>query len=297
LAAYLAFAETYYVRDGQITSEYVAVRDAVKPVRHLYADLPVRDFGPLCLKTVRESLVTQGLARRHINQRINRIRRCFKWGVENELVSPLILEGLRALAPLKKGRTTARETPPIQPVPLAHVEAVLPVVARQVAAMIRLQLLCGMRPGEVVLLRPQDVERSGSTWIYRPPVHKTDYLDIERTIYLGPQAQEVLRPWLDREAEAYCFSSQEAEAERNAARRAARKTPMTPSGSRRLNPAGPSVHATTGTAIAGQLTMASKRPKFRTGIRISCGIRLRHGFGRNLGWMSPRWCWGIRPAK
>ena len=80
LAAYLDFAETYYSRNGKPTSEYVAVRDAVKPVRALYGRTAVRDFGPLALKAVREKMIQHGLARRHINQRISRVRRVFKWG-------------------------------------------------------------------------------------------------------------------------------------------------------------------------------------------------------------------------
>ncbi len=94
--------------------------------------------------------------------------------------------------------------------------------------MIQLQLLTGMRSGEVVLLRPCDVDQSGTVWVYRPAWHKTDYREIARTIFLGPRAQELLRPWLARAVESFCFSPLEAEAERNAARRAARTTKMTP---------------------------------------------------------------------
>jgi integrase len=130
---------------------------------------------------------------------------------------------------LKAGRTEARETSRIQPVPDEHVDAVLSAVSPQVAAMIELQRKTGARAGEVVLIRPCDVDVSGRIWIYRPPSHKTQYLGRVREILLGPEAQRILRPWLDRPAEAYCFSPAEAEAARNAARRAARRTPMTPS--------------------------------------------------------------------
>ena len=125
LAAYLIHAETYYQRNGKPTSEYAAMRDAAKPVRELYGRAFVRDFGPLALKAVRELMVCNGLSRKHINMRTNRVRRFFKWGVENELVPPLVLEGLRAVAPLKKGRTEAREMPPVRPVPLEHVEVII----------------------------------------------------------------------------------------------------------------------------------------------------------------------------
>lgn len=238
LAAYLSFAESYYSRDGKPTSEYVAMRDAVKPVRALYAKSLVSDFGPLALKAVREVMIQQKLARKHINQRVNRVRRVFKWGVENELVPPSVLEGLRAVAPLKKGRTAARETLPVRPVPASHVDAVLPHVSRQVASMIELQRLTGMRPGEVVLVRPCDLDRSEAIWIFRPEYHKTDYRDIDRSIYLGPQSQKILEPWLERESYSYCFSPAEAEIERAARRREGRKSKITPSQqSRKRSPA------------------------------------------------------------
>jgi integrase len=81
----------------------------------------------------------------------------------------------------------------------------------------------------VSLMRPCDVDRTGATWIYRPAYHKSSYREIERTIFVGPQAQAILEPWLDRPIETYCFSPAEAEAERNAFRKQTRKSKVTPS--------------------------------------------------------------------
>jgi len=231
--AYLDFAKTYYLDDGRPGKEYVCMRHAASLMVEYYSRTPVIEFGPLALKAVRQRWVDGGLSRKHINMRINRIRRIFKWGVENELVPSSVLHALQAVAPLKRGRTTAPESEPIRPVPDEHVDAVLPKVSRQVAAMIDLQRLTGMRPGEVVIMRPCDVDRSGNVWVYTPTDHKTAYRGHERHVYLGPRAQEVLRPWLLRPQEAFCFSPWEAEAERNAIRRQNRKTPMTPSQAKR----------------------------------------------------------------
>lgn len=235
--AYLAFAKTYYSRHGKPSSEYTSLKHALRPLHKLYAHVRVDQFGPLALKTVRQTWVDDGLVRRHINHRVNRIRRMFKWGVEEELVGSSVLEGLRAVAPLKKGRCAAAESKQVRPVPDAHVEAVLPFVSRQVAAMIQLQRLAGMRPGEVVLLRPQDVDRSGSIWIYSPSEHKTGYRDHLREVYFGPKAQSILAPWLDRPEDRFCFSPLEAEAERNETRRRCRRSPMTPSQAARTSKA------------------------------------------------------------
>ncbi|WP_422931508.1 hypothetical protein [Singulisphaera sp. PoT] len=62
--------------------------------------------------------------------------------------------------------------------------------------MIELQRLTGMRPGEVTIMRARDVDMSWNVWAYAPGRHKTQHHEKGRTIYLGPKAQEVLRPWL-----------------------------------------------------------------------------------------------------
>lgn len=75
---------------------------------------------------------------------------------------------------------------------------------------IRLQLLCGGRPQEVTALRPCEVTRADDgVWYYHPGAHKMEHAEREKVIVLGPRAQKVLRPWLDRDAESLCFSPAE----------------------------------------------------------------------------------------
>jgi integrase len=102
-------------------------------------------------------------------------------------------------------------------------------MSAQVAGMIRLQRLTGMRPGEVVLMRPIDLNTSESVWTYTPPSHKTAHLGRSRVILLGPKAQEILRPLLGANLSAYVFSQRAAERARSAERRRRRRSPMTPS--------------------------------------------------------------------
>ena len=103
---------------------------------------------------------------------LGRIKRAFKWAVAEELVPPSVFHGLQAVAGLRFGRTEARETEPIKPVPDEHVDAVLPFVSPHVSAMIQVQRLTGMRPCEVVIMRPCDIDMSGEVWVYEPPDHK-----------------------------------------------------------------------------------------------------------------------------
>ena len=226
---YWEFAETYYVKDGRPTKELVSMREALRPVRRLFGDTQAGQFGPKSLKLVREHMIDQGLSRRVINQRVNRIKRAFKWAVAEELVPPAVLHGLQAVTGLRYGRTVARETEPVRPVREAAVDAILPFVSAQVCTMIRLQQLTGMRPNEVIAMRPCDIEQSGEVWLYRPASHKNLWRGHVRQIPLGPQSIAIIKSFLNRHNDAYLFSPAEAEAARQAERRRRRKSPMTPS--------------------------------------------------------------------
>ena len=93
--------------------------------------------------------------------------------------------------------------------------------------MIEVQWLTGMRPAEVCMMRPIDIDTSGECWIYTPRGHKTEHFDKVRRIAIGPQAQAILRPSLRRNTTAYMFTPAEAEERRAEARHAARETPLT----------------------------------------------------------------------
>ena len=96
--------------------------------------------------------------------------------------------------------------------------------------MIRLQSLTGMRPDEVVQMRTEDLNTAGAIWEYRPGTHKLDHFEeIERIVMIGPRAQEVLKPWLRTDLDAFLFDPRETMAGHRAGRRASRKTPLSPS--------------------------------------------------------------------
>jgi integrase len=286
LLAYWRFAETYYVKDGESTHELENLRAALKPLKHLYGLTPATEFGPLALKAVRQQMIDADLSRGVINNRVNRIRRVFKWGVSEELIPASVHHGLQAVAGLKKGRSQARETEPVRPVPEAHVDAVIPFVSAQVATMIRLQQLTGMRPGEVVFMRPCDLQQSGDVWLYTPERHKNAYRGHKRTIYLGPRAQTILRPYLARDPMTFCFSPAEAEAERNQRRRSNRRSPMTPSQARRRakpNPKRAKKQRYDVPAYRRAISYGVKRadvPLWHPNqLRHSCGTEVRRVFG------------------
>ena len=229
LVAYLGFAESYYSSEGQPTKEFGAMVNAIEPLNTLYGDTSANDFGPLKLKAIREQLIQQDICRTETNKRIGRIKRVFKWGVSEEMISP-VHESLRTVSGLKFGRTSARESEPVKPVDRTTVELTIPYVTPQISAMIRLQLLTGMRPGEVIRMRPSDIDKAADVWIYTPATHKGRWRGHDRTVPLGPQAQQLIEPFLGRPEEDFLFSPAEADEYRHELRAVHRnrKTPIYP---------------------------------------------------------------------
>ena len=228
-----------YIRhvDGQYRSdEPEKIRLAIRPVRIRYRSLPARDFGPLKLKAIRQEFINKDLVRGQINKRVRRIIRMFRWAVAEELLPVAVHQALKTVEGLRKGRADVRESKSVKPVPDAWIDPVLPYLNRQVRAMVELQRLTGMRPGEVTTMRTGDILMAGGIWEYPPGSHKTDHLDRERAIQIGPRAQEILRPWLRTNLEECLFQPREAEAERRSIQRAARKTRVQPSQVNRSKP-------------------------------------------------------------
>jgi integrase len=255
ILAYLPHAERHYRHpDSTLTNELNDMKLSMRPLRALYGFTLAKDFGPLALKAVRDQMIRQpvtrkvkvvdpntgkkkwtekvlriGLARGVVNQRIGRIRRLFKWGVENELVPPSVFQGLQAVSGLQRGRSDARETQPVRPVSIALVEETLPHVSPIVADMLRLQLLTGARSGEICLMRACDIDMTGPVWLYRPHHHKVAYRGFCRVIPLGPQAQEIVKRHLKTSVEAYLFSPRDTMEARWHRQRQERKSKVQPS--------------------------------------------------------------------
>ena len=146
--AYMTFAKEYYVDPlGKPTQEPKDIRYTMKVLLDCFPALPVDEFGPLRLKEVREAMIEKNWCRTQINRRIGIIRRMFKWAVSEQIVSPVILHGLQAVAGLKRGRTRAKESKRVLPVDEQHVYAVLVYTTPVVAAMIeRFALTASIQP-------------------------------------------------------------------------------------------------------------------------------------------------------
>ena len=217
MARFIQHCQGYYRKDGKLTREFGCISEALRILREDFDLQRVDRFGPKCLKAVQQRMIGLGWSRKYINKQIGRIVRMFKWGVGEQLVRPGTWQALQAVDGLKKGRTVAPDYDPIEPVSDEVVEATLAHLSDLVADMVRVQRLTGCRPGEVCMLRPMDLDRSGEIWRFRFAQHKMEHKDKSRIIWFGPKAQEVIGKYLNRSSVKYCFSPREApNARRNA---------------------------------------------------------------------------------
>jgi integrase len=231
IVAFLRYAETYYVKGGRQTSEVSVVQMAMRPVNELYGHTYAKDFGPVALEACRQKLVDRGLARHTINKVVRIIRLMFRWGAARQWIPAGVPQALSCLDGLHKGRSAAKESTKVRPVRDEFVEMSLPYMPRAAAAMVRLQSLTGMRPGEVCIMRGCDLNMAVTPWEYVPQTHKTDYREDDRgrTIYLGPEARAIVREWLKPDLTQYLFNPAETMAEFFTERHENRATPSCPS--------------------------------------------------------------------
>lgn len=177
---YLDHAEAYYGPGTELEN----LKLAIVPLSRLYGTLPAAKFGPLEFRAIRQWwLEKEGrkrkgddapgkLSRQYINSQMKRLMRVIKWAVGQGTVPPTVHQAIKCVDPLKRGRSSAPESEPVRPVELAAVEATCTKLTPIVADMVRLQLLLGCRPGEIVVLKPGDVHRHGEVWEIRLAVGK-----------------------------------------------------------------------------------------------------------------------------
>lgn len=225
--AWTAHASTYYrARKGKSGRADTAACE-VRMLREMFGSRPVESLTHPDMLRYRDAMIARGLARTTINGRLSILRVMMTWALNEAVVSAQTKAELTQVAPLKPGRTAARETQPVIAVPDDDIEKTCAVMPRTIADMVRMQRLTGMRPDEICSMRWCDIERIGDVWAYKPEHHKCDWRRIPRVVALGPQAQSMLRRLAGANGtDGYVFAPARAVAERYEAARAARVSPM-----------------------------------------------------------------------
>jgi integrase len=217
LVKYGRHIESHYIGpDGKPTGTGDDIKVTLGYLKRIFGPTLLADFGPPQLKAIRQAMVDDGRVREQVNKRTSQVRQFFRWCVEEQLVAPTVLLGLQAVRALDCGRSGVKEGQPRQPADPVAVEKSLPFMSPAVRAVVQLLRLTGARPSEILLMTPGELDRTGDIWVLKPRYHKTSWRGKSRTLFLGPESQVVLLPWLDGvEPDQYVFRPRQSERLRN----------------------------------------------------------------------------------
>ena len=145
----------------------------------------------------------------------------FRWAAERERVPAEVWRNLCAVGALTSGQAADDEGVIVprgqavrDPVPIRDVARAMRHLPRPLRLLVALLWSCGARAGEVVDLRPSDLERDGDVWLLRVAQHKNAHRGQQRVIAFGPRGQRILaRAMEGRDDDAPLFSAREGAAE------------------------------------------------------------------------------------
>ena len=226
---FVKYSAEYYRGGGEANTCALAAR--------YFADVHgSRQIGELVhtdMLAVRDAMLrSDRLCRQTVNRYMQVLsRRMMPWALDAGFIRAATKVELSQVQPLKRGRSTARECAPIREASDAAVEATCAELTPHVAAMVRVHRLTGMRPGELCAMRREDIDRTSTPWVYRPPRHKNDWRGEwgqPRAICIGPRAREILSGLWGDALTGHLFSPLRSMAEWLAAKRAARTSPFYP---------------------------------------------------------------------
>lgn len=205
VASYTEWAATEYRKRGRESSEMHCQRSALRPLVAKFGGEDVADFTPEKLREYQRACVAKGWVAKTIRDYTNRVLQCFRFAVERGHYPGEMMERLRAVRNVRRGESMGKRSVKRVPVPLEHVEAVMPHLDRRDAVrsmletMIRVQLFVGCRPIEICVMRPVDLDRTKAEWMYTVPAawHKLDHFGRDQIYWIGPRAQALLLPYLE----------------------------------------------------------------------------------------------------
>ena len=115
----MKYCKSYYVDKS---NEVADAKLCLRQLKSLYGAIEAGEFRPRKLKLVRESMIHQDCCRNYINEQIKRLKRIFRWCVEEELIPGSVYHNLKSVESLKRGKTHARESKPIEPIDIVSID-------------------------------------------------------------------------------------------------------------------------------------------------------------------------------
>lgn len=205
---YLRDRRIYFTNyDGSSTSRPDRIETALKHLRRQYGDLAAEKFGPLLLQEFQQSCVAANLARSTINAYCWEVKAFFRWYVYKEKINIAVYQALATVPSLQRGRSQARETMPISPVPLSSIWRLREYLPKHWYTLCWLHIYTAARPGELIGRKLKEIEMGKHVWTVHLDKHKNKWRGQERVIVMGPASQALLKPLIEGiDPEDYIFS-------------------------------------------------------------------------------------------
>ncbi len=270
----------YYHGEASATNAILDVRE----FRRMFANASVSELTHTDMLKLRDALVRSGISRRTVNGRLWRVKYMIGWALDEALIPAQVKAELTQVKAVKRGRSAAKERPPVRPVDDATVAATVEHMMPNTADMVRVHRLTGMRPCELCALRWSMIDTARTPWVYRvpPEVNKNEWrgeLGQPRVVLIGPKARAILER--HKGGDDFPFSPVRAVTERLEAARVKRVTPFY--GKAKARRAEVHVPRTLGGSwdahAYGHTIRAACR---RAGIPAWGANRLRHTFGTEV---------------
>lgn len=240
-ALYLSHCRVKYTKFGRLTNSFGRTRVALDLLLfHLgggrceATDFGVRDLGAFQRWLASEP--SRHWARNTISEYVACVKRMFSWAVSREIYEESACAAMERLEPLRRGQSAAaggkphRDGKRVTPVPAEVLRRFLESAPPMLSAMVRLQLLCAMRPCEVVAVRAKDLRKGpveGTLeYVVTPAVNKLEHENKSRVVAIGRQGAKIVEAWSPRRGDGYLFTPKRAEEQRLQALRQTRITPI-----------------------------------------------------------------------
>lgn len=139
------------------------------------------------------------------NLALTYIKRMYRWGAKYDLVSDSVAGSVHLCENLRSDHVEVRHKDRVLPVAWETVKATKAHCPPKVQSLLDVLWFTGMRPGEALMMRPCDIEKSGDVRVYTPRHHKTSHKGKVRKIVLGPRAWAIIEPLLPDRMDALVF--------------------------------------------------------------------------------------------
>lgn len=272
-----------YTKNGERTSQRGLIETALASFCEEFGDVPAEKLGRRCLNEWRDQMLERTtLTRSGINRRLGLVKSWLRWCYEQEALTgeqDSEIGRVRLLGIKEFGHRDVRM--PKRAPTVAEIEAVAAALPPTPAAMLRLQALTGARPGEVCALRWRDIDRTPVAvdgivfWRWVLANGKTSHHGRQQIYPISPAARailEALEPSVGLDD--FVFRPAATVAEVAAARRAARRTPITKQTAERDAQAGERVYGEHYSTRDYRQALA--RAAKRAGVEAFSGHEVRH---------------------